>query len=238
MNLLENSSHQNPYCSIVRTRLEFLALPEDPDIPEHKKFFPRSAIWSLFTPEVVRGLVACACQRCASLRHTAGIQLHHACKVVNAIIGTPRDRDVQKTYHLTLGLLLYIDRPALIIGFVQQKCYDGNVEAYLEQLTPAKFQQKFWPKLLSSAPQESLSVMSSFRWRKYNFFVPMLKDNEFSTYDQHTILPFINERRVGRETDDGDIVFEGAYGQIYSFEILDEYREFVVSASSQVFADS
>lgn len=223
--------HRRPYCFIVRNDLDSLALPKDPDIPEHKKFFSKSNLSTLFTPNVVTDLLACTCQRCTGLRESNGIQSRQMSKVANAIIGASEDHDVQRTYNLILGLLLYIDCPALIAGFVQRKCYDGCLEANVRQLTLIQFQEKFWPKLLNSAPKESGSTMEKFRWKKYNFFVPTM-DNEFSTYDQHTILPFINEKKVGRKTMDGDITFEGAYGRIYSFEIPDEYIYFKASVPS------
>ncbi len=231
------SSYPMPYCSNLRTDLDSLALPKDPDIPEHKKFFSKFDIRKLFAPDAVTDLLACTCQRCTGLRESNGIQLRQMSKVANAIIGAPKDHDMQRTFLLILGLLLYIDYPALIAGFVQRKCYDCCLEADLRQLTAIQFQQKFWPKLLNSAPKKSSLIMERFRWKKYNFFVPTL-DNKFSTYDQHTILPFINEKKVGRKTIDGAIIFEGAYGRIYSFEIHDEYREFIVSVLSWMFAGS
>ena len=43
-------------------------------------------------------------------------------------------------------------------------------------------------------------------------------------YDQSTILPFVNEKPLGTKNQDGEIVQEGAYGRIFSFEIVEEYQ--------------
>jgi len=56
-----------------------------------------------------------------------------------------------------------------------------------------------------------------------------MKDGSYEEYPSSTILPFVNETRLGRSTETGEILNEGSYGTVFAFEILDEYKAFAVS---------
>lgn len=218
-------------CSRLRSELDSFTLPHDPDVPEHKKFYPKSRLHKFLSPLKVSQLLECACQRCAHIRSILGAQNHATPKSVSIIVGkTPHGNSQSHTSILLLALLLYIDSPALIFGFLEKKCYDGELESHLDRFSAEFVQRTYWPRLYASEPLLSNTLANKFRWSKYKFVLPIVKDGEFSVYDESVILPFINEKRIGREGPDGSIISEGAYGHIYSFEILDEYRMFSVSA--------
>lgn len=234
---------ESPYrsartCSVYKSRLECLALPDDPNIPEHKKFFCASKLRDFFSQQVVADLLSCPCHKCSLLRPRLGLsqnQIHDATKRVSiasaAVSTNPGSQGGRsnRTHHLTLGLLLYIDYLALVLSFAHHKLADTELATVLDQSTPEGLKDRFWSKLRLDSADEPLLIARKLRWQRYRFFLPKLRAGEFSIYDENAILPFLNERKIGLETLDGDVLSEGAYGQIYAFDMPEEYHDFKVN---------
>jgi hypothetical protein len=183
------------------------------------------------SPEVVFRLVTCGCDRCVSLRKATGFEAHARKATASKSIlgGYGSSRSQSRSSILILALLLYIDSPALVFGFITKGCTDQDLENRLEDFSGEYLQREFWPVLSSREPSLSQAPANKFRWSKYKFVVPVISDEEFSVYPDSAILPFVNEIQIGRTAPNGSVVSEGAYGHVYSFKILDEYRAFPVS---------
>ena len=210
--------------------LDTLSLPEDPDIPESHRFYPKSRIRSLFTHDRVLQLLQCSCHQCLTVRKIMFPRAPTYSKLASKIIATENGvRHAHQTYILILAILLCIGCPLLVIGFLQRDCSDLELEENLETFTSDYTRQRFWPKLGEYKPAWSKNFGVKFRWKKYNFVIPTISHDEFSIYSVHTVLPFIEQQRIGKVDPDGTIVSEGAHGTTYAFRILGEYDALSVS---------
>ena len=82
------------------------------------------------------------------------------------------------------------------------------------RMDPVEFSRTFCPLLKSYLPA---------------FAVPHLLDDSYTAYVSSTVLPFVDEERLGRRLDDGTIVDEGGYSRVYGFRIYDCYNQLGVS---------
>ena len=122
-------------CSRLRSELDSFSLPDDSDVLEPKKFYPKSRVRHL-SPLKVSQLLECVCQRCAHIRSIIGAQAHSNPKSVSIIVGkTHHGHSQSLTSILLLALLLYIDSPALFFGFLEKKCHDRELESHLDQFS-------------------------------------------------------------------------------------------------------
>ncbi len=211
-------------CSTLRMELDTLSSPDDSNIPDNQKFFPKSRIRSLFSYDQVLQLLQCSCHQCFIIRNIISPRAPAYHKLASRIVGNPNgSRSAKRTYILILAILLCIGSPALIIGFLQRDSGDPEIEEDLEKFTSDYTQQTFWPKLREIKPFWSKTFGDRFRWKKYNFVVPTIGHEIFSLYSESVVLPFVEQRRIGHVEPDGTVVSEGAYGHTYAFKILEEY---------------
>ena len=217
-------------CSSLRMELDTLSLPDDSNVPDSQKFFPKSRIRNLFSYDEVLQLLQCSCHQCLTIRNIISPRAPTYDKLARRITGNGNtSRSAKRTYILILAILLCIGSPALIIGFLQRECGDPEIEEDLEKFTSDYTQQTFWPKLREIKPSWSKNFGDKFRWKKYNFVVPTIGHEIFSIYSESIVLPFIDQRKIGHIDPDGTVVSEGAYGHTYAFKILAEYDAISVS---------
>lgn len=135
---------------------------------------------------------------------------------------TGNSRSSGQSAIIIFALLVYIECPALIYGFLDKHINDHRFESELAVFTSEYVQQNFWPRA-------RLRYADKFHWNKYRFAVPYMKDGMYNEYPSSTIMPFVNETRLGRVTETGEFVNEGSFSNVFAFDILDEYRAFAVS---------
>jgi hypothetical protein len=182
------------YCSSFRIELDTLSLPEDSNVPDSKKFFPKSRIRSLFSYDRVLRLLKCSCDQCVAIRNSVSPQSSAYHKLASKVVGDGKpNHSAKRTYILILAILLSIGSPALIIGFLKQDCGDPEIEKDLEKFTSEYIQQTFWPKLRETNPSWSQNLGDKFRWKKHNFVVPIIDHEFFSVYSENTVLPLSNK---------------------------------------------
>lgn len=133
---------------------------------------------------------------------------------------------------LLFALLVYIECPHLIVGFLERNCSDKRLEQDLAAFSEDYIRRTCWPLYDEKNPASSKRLAERFRSNKYSFIVPRIEDGVFVEYDRSRILPFFNEKPLGRRTDDGEIIQEGAYGRVYSFDIFEEYKAFQVCSTT------
>ena len=224
------SSSEEATCSIAYDEIQRCANHNGP-----KPFYPKSALSQVLTEQRIRQILQCECGRCLNHRKLLG-KLGKPIDYFRAIIGTKNVLS-QATNAISLfGLLIHIKYPMFIIGFLESGQTDEHLEngaviqsdesrdQFCEQIC-----RTFWKKYYNDDKEGCLAVAHTFRENMYHFAVPRMHGPEYRTYHEETILPFVNERPVGKINENGEVENEGAYGTVYSFEIPDEYRDFTVS---------
>lgn len=196
-----------------------------------KSFYPLDRLRKYFRLQKVREILSCSCAQCREDVRLYGHQIDpELC--AEDIVGEGRDpNDLRNTHFSIFGLLIVVEHPLFIIGFLKTDCSDFMLESWatnatsfshytLEQRTgryrrdTAKF-NRFARKFLADLP---------------SFAVPHMKTERFLHYDARVILPFIDETEIGKRMDEyGHWTSEGANGKVFSFKIYPEYRKFLVS---------
>ena len=188
-------------------------------------FFPLDRLQQYFQPEKVREILSCGCPKCQGDLHMYNVGTEPE-DYVRRIAGEPNSTDTRRTFYSVFGLLVYIERPLFIIGFMDRNCNDYLLESWsahssltgegLRQYTgtyqvrdPGKY-NRFAKKFLAALPQ---------------FAIPHLEQGDFSEYDEKVIFPFIEEVEIGkRSTEDGRLTSEGANGKVYALKVYCGYH--------------
>jgi hypothetical protein len=208
-------------CSKLRDDLEDLYDPTGHGVPEHQRFFPKSRIKRLFTDERTKEVLDCSCSKCQDQKRMFGIRDPKASLVT--ITGRANNGHRSEACAIILfALLVYIGCPSLIYSFLDKRLSDHEVESDLARFTAEYIRQQYWPK-------QHPKLADKFHWNKFKFFVPFMRDDRFEEYPEGTILPFVNEQRIGRSTEAGEILNEGSFGTVFAFDIAEDYRGFTVS---------
>ena len=214
-----------PPCSEIRRQLRDLRVESEPKLPQHKWIFPQDRIRRLFTDRNVRSLLGCHCSRCSNQRHVQ--QITDPAPYVFRVLGDySNTRHGRSTWVILLALLVFIECPALIYTFIRKDCEDQLFIAQTAIFTSEHVRKTFWHQFSSSDVEE---YADKFHWARYQFAIPHMNDDPYEEYPSSVILPFVNERRLGKIAATGEIISEGHFGDVYAFDILDEYCHFTVS---------
>ena len=208
----------------MRRQLKHLKTESERDDGQDKRFFPESSIRRLFTRDNVKMLLECECSQCRSHRHRQQIA-NPAYYVSYVLASHSKDRHGDSGYVVLLALLVHIECPALIYTFIRGHCRDGQFKNETAKFTREYVQDMFQHKLPLKDAKE---YAEEFHWQRYKFAIPRMKGDHYEEYPSSTILPFVNEKRLGRMGENGEIISEGHFGDVYSFNILEEYCEFPV----------
>jgi hypothetical protein len=111
---------------------------------------------------------------------------------------------------------------------LQQRYNDHAFDTCPSSFSVEALRGIFGPNYAKRYPEESLAIAKLFRKHMFDFAIPQMDSSSYNVYDERTILPFINEKPLGRQAEDGEFIHEGAYGRVFSFEIYEEYRKFPV----------
>ena len=127
-----------------------------------------------------------------------------------------------------LGLLIYIEHPSLIIGFLERSCCDFQLENFPDYFTRNKLEGCCKDYVTIGSP-EFKRFASEFIFFMPQFGLPRMDSGKFVQYGPSRVLPFINETKIGVQNEQGEIVSEGSNGNVYAFDIYNEYLGFSVS---------
>jgi hypothetical protein len=137
--------------------------------------------------------------------------------------------DPGKTALALFALLIFIEHPLLIIGFVMRRCSDHALERTPTLFSIEHLQREYCQEYANRIGDEQFKEFATdFAEYLPKFAIPRMDSGEYSVYGPDTILPFLNEQKIGVRGPDGVVQQEGAYGKVYSFEIYEEYRQFPV----------
>jgi hypothetical protein len=219
-----------PPCRTLRAEIKSLATPDTPDAPWDRRFYPSSKLRRKLTRNRVEEVLTCPCHSCIKrfeMRNPTHIS--KCCDDILAI--TKLDWFNGNDAVNLFALLIFIECPQFVIPFIQRISQREGFPKRLQDLEADFLTGKVWARFHEKHPEESRSLANDFFWQKFKFAVPYMQDEGYDEYTRDTILPFINERPLGRVIESGEVIQEGAFGKVYSFEILEEYRAFKVSSA-------
>ena len=196
-----------------------------------QRFVPVDKLRSYLTRSTVTWVLECRCLTCSN----DYAPFHRArTEFVGSIVGPEDDTNTRldpgKTALSLFALLIFIEHPLLIIGFVMRRISD-----YALERTPALFsldhlRLDYCQEYANRVGEEGFKVFANdFAEYLPKFAIPRMDSGEYSVYGPDTILPFLNEQKIGVRGPDGVVQQEGAHGKVYSFEIYEAYRQFPVS---------
>lgn len=193
--------------------------------PIAKRFFQRDLLFDFLSsgsPTTARSILECNCHKCAQQRRLTGTG-NSIDQYLRLILGTTGRLPEYNSSAVTLfSLFVAIGYPILCRSLLD-KGYDDKIF----QLGPTtcfskESLQKLWPM---DDTEFELGFYSPLERHLVHFAVPHITPTKFTTYDLSTILPFINERPIGRVGEGGEIIDEGGFGKVSSFDIHDCYNQ-------------
>ena len=205
-------------CKKLKYDIAPLATPDQEVAEQEKKFFPRAKLKNLLTKEKIGEVLLCRCPSCRR-------------RQVNLI----EEQDlaewslqISSQCVLLFSLLVYINCPQFIVSFLQLGYSDNHLDESVDDICTNHLRQRVWPTYDETNRGDSERLANKFREHMHKFAVPVINGDLYSKYDRLTRLPFVNVQPLGKARQDGGIYQEGAFGHVYSFEILDEHKSLPV----------
>lgn len=214
-------------CQAFRQAIEGeCAAPDNEDVPPLQRFFLRSELINICTLQKIIEVLECQCRSC--LEQASTELPFSTSQYANWILGREQSK---RSSIILFSLLSYIGGARLICGFLNLDQIDDEfLISRLEDFNENHIQLHIWPSYSQKYPRKSSTIANEFRWRKYQFFVPLFQDESFSKFSPFRILPFTNEKPIMKCNEEGVYVQDhGAYGRVYSFTIPSEYNSLPVS---------
>ncbi|MCJ1461418.1 hypothetical protein MMC07_000015 [Pseudocyphellaria aurata] len=160
-------------------------------------FYPDDQLKRLLTPEQVQKILDCTCTSCCDDRND------HAPRA------PPSSKRIASKAVCLFALLTTIKHPGLIARCLEQ---GSNDQTFIHDVTQTPgmsgkgMVRQFWPKM---SKEQAIAVAQQLDNEMYKFAIPKIDSSTFQEYNARTILPFINEGKIGG----------GASSTVYSFEI-------------------
>ncbi|KAF1925391.1 kinase-like protein [Didymella exigua CBS 183.55] len=215
-------------CRTAKEKVEDLQIEQDP-----KSFFPLDGLRSYFKEQKVREILLCACSQCREDARMFNSRIARE-NYVDMIMGGSEPKDLTKTYYSVFGLLVFVEHPLFIIGFLENRCNDYILESWVTR--SIDFSRERLRTLTGDYQQRSAAGFDRFVRRFTSslskFSVPHLGPDGFSLYREKAVFPFIEEKQIGQRRDEnGQLTSEGANGKVFAFRIQREYNRFPHSSS-------
>ena len=217
-----------PPCVTWRDRLEIEFVPQDPNVPEHKKFIPHGVLYSIFGRGNIQEILGCGCSKCEECRELSG-DLEHSVDP-DSIIGQPDSKnDSPSPSTILFALLVYIGFPSLIHRFLVLEIGDRRLEESTSSFDTTTVRNIIGHEAHARFPR----FAELFHWRKYQFLVPRIRDfvqaTDYAVFPQEAVLPFVNEVMIGQPDGRGQVKSEGSFSRVYKFDIFGGSGEFPVT---------
>jgi hypothetical protein len=212
-------------CRIARDEVEDLQIEQG-----SKSFFPLNELRSFFKEQKIRDILLCDCLQCREDVRMFESRIDRE-SYVNMIMGGSEPKDLTKTYYSVFGLLVCVEHPLFIIGFMDHKCNDYILESWVTH--SSDFSRDRLKRFTGNYERNTtgfLRFAKKFTASLPQFAIPHLEPDIFSQYHESVVLPFIEEVEIGKkQADDGHWTSEGANGRVFAFKIQREYNRFPVS---------
>ncbi|KAF1839681.1 kinase-like protein [Decorospora gaudefroyi] len=191
-------------------------------------FFPLDKLRSYFKFEKIKEILKCTCSQCQDDLRMLGNQTDRD-TYVNHIMGGSFDvNNLTKTYYSVFGLLVYVEHPQFIVGFLDRAFNDYMLESWVTYA--AHFSRKTLKQFTGDYSNDAIRFerfARRFEGSLPKFAVPHMESEKFLQYNPSVMLPFIEEKEIGkRQEEDGHWTSEGANGRVFAFRVYGEYNKF------------
>ncbi|KAF8541122.1 hypothetical protein BDD12DRAFT_949670 [Trichophaea hybrida] len=168
-------------------------------------FFPVDVIQEVLCEDTIRYVLGCPCNYCR-LHATF---LPEGCSVDR----TDYYQDIIRDEAMKLfALLVVMDHPALIGGFLQQR--SDHVDTILTGPLDHEALKTYLPKIGTKRNKTEIEIFFDlFLTKRLRFSPPIFKTNRYEPLDPNDVFPFINTTKIG----------SGGYGNVYSFQFYPGY---------------
>lgn len=192
-------------------------------------FFPLDRLRTYLTKERVKEILDCSCPTCTDDCRAIGNHIKPPNSLLRIVGQSGDPEDTRKTAYSLFSLLIYVRHPILIIGFLDDGMNDYSLELY-----PKLFDERNLKRYTQGFATDNHNVFEQFTHdfgsHMPQFAVRHMDDGNFSRYPLGTILPFIEEREIGKQkNNEGEWTNIGANGSVYAFKIHPEYNKLRVS---------
>jgi hypothetical protein len=219
--------HNEWPCKAARSKIQELQYFEDFEDGKTVSFFPLDRLRSFLKRDVVKSILECGCPVCQEEKIIFGGNTNQL-QYLDAIIGNQEQYNRTKSAYLIYSLLIYIEHPMAVIGFLEGQCTDFHVQttpSFSKERLKTDYCSRLWERV-DAARFDRFAIQ--FIRAIPEFAVPRMDSITFTRYTPNRILPFIEEKKIGIKTETGEITSEGANGKVYRFRIYDEYQHFKV----------
>lgn len=198
----------------------------------NSRIFPKDVLATKLTDVVIDNILTCICDKCKSDKslfpHLLPSNAKH--RQNRASLITKNESSAISLF----ALLIYLERPQLILGFLDRKQSDyfllESGRTYVDKvLTPEQEKSlagDFWPEYLSDSPEGATSLLHRFLKTLPRFAIPNFGPELSGTFSKSTIMPFIDENLVGK----------GTYGDVHKFKVHPYYLKLEVCPSDPLLA--
>jgi hypothetical protein len=195
----------------------------------HRGFYPWDKLQQFLTKEKVEELLGCRCSKCK--RDNDGFSNNvDSLPIVPSIIGVPGEPSTRKRSAFSLfGILVFLERPLLVIGFLALGWSDYWLEEYPGELSREKLKNCVGSFHVTDSV-EFEHFASRFQHFLPEFTVQRFYSGTFEAFAENTVLPFTGERKISKRRDEREKeVRHGAYSEVYAFTAYGGYVNFPVS---------
>jgi hypothetical protein len=173
---------------------------EEESVMPRQQFFPTEALRKIFTISEVRKILSHECDNCS--RHLADIHTAHPSQY------SP-DRILRTDAALNIfALLVVLHHPLLVGTFLTT--YDPSSLPLPRYFSLYDLRDRQFNHLPYRAREQ---LAAKFHDQKWQFSVPKFTDGAFESYQEGTILPYVDEEPIGR----------GGFGKVFKVWVHPSY---------------
>lgn len=182
-------------------------------------FYPRDKLKRILHRDRVVEVLDCACENCRQHREDLKL-VDQPSDCVDAIL---------RSAVSLFALLISINAAPFVVCFVARQVNDQNISHFGEDI-PDDIGESYWNFFHRRRREDSRVIARQFRLHLFQFAIPTLTRGQYHIFGERTILPFVEQVRIGRTEEDGTVVNEGAYGTVYACKIWGAYNKLSVSS--------
>ncbi|KAF3385731.1 Mitogen-activated protein kinase 12 [Talaromyces pinophilus] len=195
-------------------------------VPENQRFYPRDKLKKILTRDRVAEVLKCSCDHCEQQRRDLKL-IDPPSKYIDSIL----DAAIS-----LFALLLFIRASPFVAGFLVERVYDQSICNVPGAFLKVNIGDQYWSNFHKRRKEESEALEDEFRNHLFQFAIPTLTSRHYHAFHEQIMLPFVEQRQLGRIDEDGRLVNEGAYGTVYAFKIWPAYNALPNSEGIKWFA--
>jgi hypothetical protein len=183
------------------------------------------------TRDRVAQVLNCSCDHCHQQRRNLRL-VNQPSEYIDSIL------DARLPSISLFALLIFIRAPPLVVGFLDRRVHDQSMCDLPENFRVGNVGETYWSHFHRRRREDSESLEDEFRNHLFQFAVLTFTSRRYHVFHKQTILPFIEQRQLGKTDEDGRVVNEGAYGTVYACKIWPAYNTLFVSSLHTAFKNA